>query len=94
MEKTDKNISNIALSIWLVLTVLLFVLLIYNHINALDIIKYRVDVYNAGDSVKFDLEEIKDAIESFKLLSIISISYVGLTGAFLYVIKRYLKKEQ
>lgn len=94
MEKTDKNISNIALSIWLVLTVLLFVLLIYNHINALDIIKYRVDVYNAGDSVKFDLEEIKDAVESFKLLSIISISYVGLTGAFLYVIKRRLKNQQ
>lgn len=94
MEKTDKNISNIALSIWLVLTVLLFVLLIYNHINALDIIKYRVDVYNAGDSVKFDLEEIKDAVESFKLLSIISISYVGLSGAFLYVIKRRLKNQQ
>lgn len=94
MEKTDMNISNIALTTWLVLTVLLFVFLVYNHINALDIIKYRVDVYNAGDSVKFDLDEIKDVVESFKLFSFISISYVGLTGAFLFVIKRCLKKEQ
>ena len=94
MIKTEKNISKIALTIWLVLSILLFVFLVYNHINSLDIIKYRVDVYNAGDSVRFDLDEIRDAVESFKLLSIISISYVGLTGAFLCVIKRCLKNEQ
>ena len=94
MGTKEKNISNVALTIWLVLTILLFVFLVYNHINSLDIIKYRVNVYNAGDSVRFDLDEIRDAIESFKLLSIISISYVGLTGAFLGVIKRCLKNEQ
>lgn len=94
MGTKEKNISNVALTIWLVLTILLFVFLVYNHINSLDIIKYRVNVYNAGDSVRFDLDEIRDAIESFKLLSIISISYVGLAGAFLCVIKRCLKNEQ
>jgi len=80
-----------AISIWFVLSVLLFLYLVFNYINSLDIIKYRVDVYASEESVKFNLNEIKDAINSFKELSIISISYVGLTGALLWMLLACLK---
>lgn len=67
--------------------------LIYNYFNTLDIIKYRVDVYSSEDSVKFDLNDIKNAVNSFKELSIISISYVGLTGAILWMLQTGLKRR-
>ena len=93
-EKMKKiSICNRAITIWLVLTILLFLFLIYNYVNSLDIIKYRVDVYSSEDSVKFDLNDIKNAVNSFKELSIISISYVGLTGAILWMLQTGLKRR-
>ena len=93
-EKMKKiSICNRAITIWLVLTILLFLFLIYNYVNSLDIIKYRVDVYSSEDSVKFDLNDIKNAVNSFKELSIISISYVGLTGAILWMLQTCLKRR-
>ena len=93
-EKMKKiSIYNRAITIWLVLTILLFLFLIYNYVNSLDIIKYRVDVYSSEDSVKFDLNDIKNAVNSFKELSIISISYVGLTGAILWMLQTGLKRR-
>ena len=93
-EKMKKiSICNRAITIWLVLTILLFLFLIYNYFNSLDIIKYRVDVYSSEDSVKFDLNDIKNAVNSFKELSIISISYVGLTGAILWMLQTGLKRR-
>lgn len=90
-----KNISicNKVITIWLVLTILLFLFLMFNYVNFLDIIKYRVDVYTSEDSVKFDLNDIKNAVNSFKELSIISISYVGLTGAILWMLQTGLKRR-
>ena len=81
------------ITIWLVLTFLLFLFLMFNYVNFLDIIKYRVDVYSSEDSVKFDLNDIKNAVNSFKELSIISISYVGLTGAILWMLQTGLKRR-
>lgn len=88
-----KSICNITITIWLVLTFLLFLFLIFNYVNSLDIIKYRVDVYTSEDSVKFDLNDIKNAVNSFKELYIISISYVGLSGAILRMLQRCLKRR-
>ncbi len=52
-EKMKKiSICNRFITIWLVFTILLFLFLIYNYVNSLDIIKYRVDVYSSEDSVK------------------------------------------
>ena len=93
-EKMKKiSICNRFITIWLVFTILLFLFLIYNYVNSLDIIKYRVDVYSSEDSVKFDLNDIKNAVNSFKELSIISISYVGLTGAILWMLQTGLKRR-
>ena len=94
-KKKMKKISicNRFITIWLVFTILLFLFLIYNYVNSLDIIKYRVDVYSSEDSVKFDLNDIKNAVNSFKELSIISISYVGLTGAILWMLQTGLKRR-
>lgn len=94
-EKMKKiSICNRFITIWLVFTILLFLFLIYNYVNSLDIIKYRVDVYSSEDSVKFDLNDIKNAVNSFKELSIISISYVGLTGAILWMLQTGLKRRR
>lgn len=95
-KKKMKKISicNRAITIWLVLTILLFLFLTYNYVNSLDIIKYRVDVYTSEDSVKFDLNDIKNAVNSFQELSIISISYVGLTGAILWMLQTDLKRRR
>ena len=79
------------ITIWLVLTFLLFLFLMFNYVNFLDIIKYRVDVYTSEDSVIFDLNDIKNAVNSFKELSIISILYVGLTGVLLWILQTCLK---
>lgn len=80
-----------AITIWLALTFLLFLFLMFNYVNFLDIIKYRVDVYTSEDSVIFDLNDIKNAVNSFKELSIISILYVGLTGVLLWILQACLK---
>ena len=90
-----KNISicNKVITIWLVLTILLFLFLMFNYVNFLDIIKYRVDVYTSEDSIKFDLNDIKNAVDSFKELSIISILYVGLTGVLLWMLQTCLKSR-
>lgn len=94
LEKMKKIcICNRFITIWLVFTILLFLFLIYNYVNSLDIIKYRVDVYSSEDSVKFDLNDIKNAVNSFKELSIISISYVGLTGAILWMLQTGFKRR-
>ena len=65
----------------------------FNYVNFLDIIKYRVDVYTSEDSIKFDLNDIKNAVDSFKELSIISILYVGLTGVLLWMLQTCLKSR-
>ena len=90
-----KNISicNKVITIWLVLTILLFLFLMFNYVNFLDIIKYRVDVYTSEDSIKFDLNDINNAVDSFKELSIISILYVGLTGVLLWMLQTCLKSR-
>ena len=58
----------------------------------MDIIKYRVDAYTVGDIIEFDLDEIKWAVDSFKELMILSISYMGLSGVLLFFLYGYLKR--
>lgn len=50
-----KNISicNKVITIWLVLTILLFLFLMFNYVNFLDIIKYRVDGYTIRTEVSY-----------------------------------------
>lgn len=76
------------LLVWIVITIMLFVFLVFNYINSLDIIKYRIDVYTPDDLVVFNYQEIKFAVESFKFISSVSILYVSLTGLVLYSYNR------
>ena len=86
------RIFNIAILIWLILTLILFCFFVFNYYNSMDIIKYRVDVYTAGDIIEFDLDEIKWAVDSYRGLMILSILYMSVSGVLLWFLYRYLKK--
>lgn len=68
-------------------SILLFVFLVYNYINSLDIIKYRIEPYSytKETTIRVNLDEVMIAVESFKLINTISIVYVGITCAFLFM---------
>ena len=67
--------------------------LTFNYINFLDIVKYRVEVYNAEEPVSFDLNEVKQAVELFKILSYIGLLYVGLTTVLLFRIFKFIHRR-
>lgn len=73
--------------IWLLFSILLFVFLVYNYINSLDIIKYRIESYSytKETTIRVNLDEVMIAVESFKLINTISIVYIGITCAFLFM---------
>ncbi|OYP59310.1 hypothetical protein CIL02_11620 [Prevotella sp. P3-122] len=90
-----KNITtySIGIVVWIIINFVLLVCLTFNYINFLDIVKYRVEVYNAEEPVSFDLNEVKQAVELFKFLSYIGILYVVLTTVLLFRIFKFIHRR-
>lgn len=89
----NKKTYSIGIVVWIIINFILFLYLTFIFINFLDIVKYRVDVYTAGKSVNFNLNEVKQAVELFKFLSYIGILYVGFTTALLFWIYKFIHRK-